>query len=566
MDPRVPVPAVRSGTDQLRWVHAYDDHTVVFFHKEPLATNVQNVNFPILPRHVYEQTWEQDPTLKDSPVHVKLEQSPVCGGPYEIVDRKRAQEIVLRRRASWSSFRGKKVREEPFFAEVRFRIVEDPNTALLALKAGEIDEMMLTPEQWTTQATKDDFYERCTKATAPEWVSFHFGWNIDTPFFADRRVRRAMSYAFDHDQMLEKLCYGLYKPCVGNFPEGSWMASKKKLAPYKQDLDRAEALLDEAGWIDHDNDGARDKEIDGRLVPFEFSMLVNNQPLRVKIATLLKENLDQVGVRLNVRPLEATVLQQLTQDKKFQAYFGDRCGPELHQLFQARGRPALRGGPPRARPRQAGRKIRADPGDPLRGSALYLALHAKQLLRVLQDPAGIRLQPAGPLQLFPRLRQHLEAAVGVSDGHLPPATLPARHPDAAGDHLLRLCPGPQHAGQPADGADGGGSEPEAQPGGRRADAPQLRPRQAVVRRLRAMAGKPGSRRPGAVDHPQAAGDDADPRADRTHAARLGHGLPADLAPGRAAGALCLGPQRNSRRAGGEPAALRALLVPCRCSA
>ena len=322
MDPRVPVPAVRSGTDQLRWVHAYDDHTVVFFHKEPLATNVQNVNFPILPRHVYEQTWEQDPTLKDSPVHVKLEQSPVCGGPYEIVDRKRAQEIVLRRRASWSSFRGKKVREEPFFAEVRFRIVEDPNTALLALKAGEIDEMMLTPEQWTTQATKDDFYERCTKATAPEWVSFHFGWNIDTPFFADRRVRRAMSYAFDHDQMLEKLCYGLYKPCVGNFPEGSWMASKKKLAPYKQDLDRAEALLDEAGWIDHDNDGVRDKEIDGRLVPFEFSMLVNNQPLRVKIATLLKENLDQVGVRLNVRPLEATVLQQLTQDKKFQAYFG----------------------------------------------------------------------------------------------------------------------------------------------------------------------------------------------------------------------------------------------------
>ena len=122
--------------------------------------------------------------------------------------------------------------------------------------------------------------------TAPEWVSFHFGWNIDTPFFADRRVRRAMSYAFDHDRMLEKLCYGLYKPCIGTFAEGSWMASKKKLAPYKQDLDKAEALLDEAGWTDHDGDGIRDKEIDGRLVPFEFSMLVANQPLRVKIAKI----------------------------------------------------------------------------------------------------------------------------------------------------------------------------------------------------------------------------------------------------------------------------------------
>jgi peptide/nickel transport system substrate-binding protein len=84
----------------------------------------------------------------------------------------------------------------------------------------------------------------------------------------------------------------------------------------------AEALLDEAGWVDRDNDGIRDKEIDGTLVPFEFSMLVNQQPHRIKIATLLKENLDQIGIRMNVRPLEATVLQQLTQEKKFQAYFG----------------------------------------------------------------------------------------------------------------------------------------------------------------------------------------------------------------------------------------------------
>jgi peptide/nickel transport system substrate-binding protein len=322
MDPRVPVPAVRSGTDQMRWVHAYDDRTLVFFHKEPLATNVWNINFPVLPRHVYESTWEDDPTLKDSPAHVKLEEAPVSGGPYEIVERKRGQQIVLRRRESWSRVGGRKVRDEPFFREVRFRIIEDPNTSLLALKAGEIAEMVLTPEQWTTQTAGPDFYRSNTRVTAPEWVSFHFAWNIDSPFFADRRVRRAMSYAFDHDRMLEKLCFGLYQPAAGNFPDDSWMASRKKLQPYKQDLDKAEALLDEAGWVDHDNDGVRDKEIDGRLVPLEFSMLVNQQPLRVAICTLLKENLEQVGVRMNVRPTESTVIQDLTQKRKFQAYFG----------------------------------------------------------------------------------------------------------------------------------------------------------------------------------------------------------------------------------------------------
>ena len=322
MDPRVPVPAVRSGTDQLRWVEAYDDRTVVFFHKEPLATNVWNINFPVLPKHIYEKTWEADPTLKDSEEHVQLEQAPVCGGPYEIVERKRGQQIVLRRRESWSSVRGKQVRDRPYFEEVRFRIIEDPNTTLLALRKGEIHEMILQPEQWTTQTVGSDFYERNTKVTAPEWVSFHFGWNIDTIFFRDRRVRRAMSYAFNHDEMLEELCYSLYDPCTGIFHPGAWMASTKKFKPYKQDLDKAEALLDESGWIDSNNDGIRDKEIDGRTVPFEFSIVVNQQPLRIAICTLLKENLDQIGIRLNVRPVESTVLQDLTLNRKFQAYLG----------------------------------------------------------------------------------------------------------------------------------------------------------------------------------------------------------------------------------------------------
>jgi len=321
MDPRVPVPAVRSGTDQLKGVHAYDDHTLVFFHREPLATNVWNINFPVLPKHVYEKTWEQDTTLKDSPEHVALEEKPVAGGPYEIVSRKRGQEIVLRRRDSWSRVNGRTVREAPFFKDIRFRIVEDPNTALLALKSGEIDEMILQPEQWTTQTSDDDFRRLNTKATAPEWVSFHFAWNIGTPFFADRRVRRAMSYAFDHDRMLEKICLGLYQPCAGNFAPGSWMAGPKKLDPYKQDLDKAEALLDEAGWTDHDNDGIRDKDIDGRLVPFEFTLLVNQQPFRIAICTLLKENLEQIGVIANVRPVEVTALQEMMQKKNFQACF-----------------------------------------------------------------------------------------------------------------------------------------------------------------------------------------------------------------------------------------------------
>lgn len=322
MNEKVPVPAVRSGTDLLAGVHAYDDYTVVFFHKKPLATNVWNVNFPVIPKHIYEESLKEDLTLQNSPYHVKYEDDPVCGGPYTITKRVRRQEVVLTRRESWYMHNGKQVRDKPYFKEIRFRIIEDANIALLAVKNGEIDEMMLTAEQWVTQTGDDEFYRLNTKVSGLEWTYFAFEWNMKTPFFSDIRVRKAMAYAFDYKEMLDKLFYGLYEQSNGVFHPTAWMSAKPKLPLYKQDLDKAEQLLDEAGWEDHDSDGIRDKKINGKTVKFEFSILCPNVPDRIKLCTLLKENLAQIGVICNVRQLEGTVMQQKMLEHDFQAAFG----------------------------------------------------------------------------------------------------------------------------------------------------------------------------------------------------------------------------------------------------
>ena len=215
MSDQVPVPAVRSGTDKFRWIEAYDDHTLVFFHKEALSTNIWNLNFPVIPKHVYEKSIREDPTLQDSKYHVELENNPVVGGPYIITKRTRGQEIVLTRREDYYMHDGKQVRDKPFFKEVRFRIIPDPTVSLLALKKGEVDELILRPEQWQTQTDDSDFYRLNTKASGLEWVNFHFCWNNKTPFFSDVRVRKAMSHAFNYKEMLDELLYGLYEPCNG---------------------------------------------------------------------------------------------------------------------------------------------------------------------------------------------------------------------------------------------------------------------------------------------------------------------------------------------------------------
>lgn len=329
MTSKIPVPAHRSGTDKLRWVEAYDDHTLVYFHKEPYATNVWNLNFPVIPKHIYGSKLidvdpaKVDPTLVNDPYFVNQENNPVTGGPYIVKSRSRGQEIVLEARENWHTIDGQQVRDKPYFHRVRFRIRPDASASLLALKAGDLDEMQLSPEMWMNQTNDDAFYRTNTKAYDVEWVEFHFLWNLKEPQFADKRVRQAMSYAMDYEELITRLRYGLDEQCNGIFnPASKWYPKDNPPPLYKQDLDKAEELLEAAGWTDSDGDGVRDKMINGRKVNFEFTLLTTNKQDRIEVCTLLKESLEQIQVRCHIKPLEFTAVIDKMQKKDFQAAFG----------------------------------------------------------------------------------------------------------------------------------------------------------------------------------------------------------------------------------------------------
>jgi peptide/nickel transport system substrate-binding protein len=322
MTSKVPVPAVRSGTDKLKWIEAYDDYTLVYFHKEALPVNVWNLNFPVIPKHIYEDSIAEDPLLVNIDKHVQLENKPVSGGPYVIESRTRGQEILLKRRESYYMHNGKQVRDKPHFATIRFRIRPDLSVSLLALKSGDIDEMQLAPEQWTTQTTDDAFYQYNTKVFGLEWTEFHFTWNCKSPLFSDRNVRKAMSYAVDYEELLRVLRYGLDEQCNGPFHPTSPWAAKTPPPLFVQDLDKAEELLEAAGWTDSDGDGVRDKLINGKRVPFEFTLLTVNKSDRINICTLMKESLDQIQIKCNVKPLEFPVVIDKLKKHDFQAAFG----------------------------------------------------------------------------------------------------------------------------------------------------------------------------------------------------------------------------------------------------
>lgn len=316
------IPAVRQGTEKLMYVKAYDDHTIAFFHREKLATRIENMLFPIIPKHIYEKSILEDPSLKRSEHHRKYETTPVVAGPYEMSKRVRNQEFVVKRRDGFYMHDGKQVRSKPYFKEVRVKIIEDVNTALLAVKAGDIEVIELKPEQWVSQTTGDDFYAKNTKVTGEEWAEFHIIWNTKSPYFNDERVRWAMSYAMDYDEMINTICKGLFQQSKGTFHPTSWMFPAQGIEAVKQDLKKAEDLLDEAGWVDDDGDGIREKEINGRKLPFEFQLSVIPAEPNLQVATLFKECLGQIGVVANVKPTEFVVLQDKLMKHEFDATMG----------------------------------------------------------------------------------------------------------------------------------------------------------------------------------------------------------------------------------------------------
>ena len=361
MDREVPAVAVRMGTEDLLGVKAYDDLTVAYFHPESRATNIWNCNYPIIPRHVYSESIyagqpagtpkdelpeTADKTLANSARHVELEDRPVVGGPYEIVERTQNQSIVLRRRNDWFMHDGEEVRTKPHFETVRLLTILDNNTALLSLKSGDIDYLNLTPPQWVNQTSDRSFYGRNVKVRGPEWTTYHIGYNVATPYFDDPRVRRAMGLALDHETMLRDVLYGLYEPSQGVFNPDAWWAADPPPDVLSQDLDRAEDLLAEAGWEDSDSDGVLDKDVDGRRIPFEFSLSFStSDPNREKVGTLLKENLDQIGIRVNLQPLEFTVLQAKSRNHDFDAQIaGWGVGADPYTINNLWGSQFINGG------------------------------------------------------------------------------------------------------------------------------------------------------------------------------------------------------------------------------
>ncbi|MEM6618646.1 MAG: peptide ABC transporter substrate-binding protein [Pseudomonadota bacterium] len=140
------------------------------------------------------------------------------------------------------------------------------------------------------------------------------------PFLTDIRVRKALSMAIDRELLVE-IGYGQAGKVTCNVvPAPDAYNSSANDGCKVQDLDGAKALLEEAGWVDSDGDGVREK--DGVKLSMLYQTSTN--AVRQDFQALIKDWWSQIGVETELRNIDASVF-----------FGGDPASPDTFQKFYA---------------------------------------------------------------------------------------------------------------------------------------------------------------------------------------------------------------------------------------
>ncbi|MBM3450209.1 MAG: ABC transporter substrate-binding protein [Armatimonadetes bacterium] len=217
--------------------------------------------------------------------------APVGSGPLKFVEWVDRQRVVLDRNPAYKwAPAALKNKGAVQFERVVLRIIPDDSTRVAAFERREIDLIESIPaievKRFRGAANTDVMLGLVTGL--PESVMF----NISVAPTNDVRVRRAFMHAVNRPKLVQDLFYGTKKPAYSAITEstpGYWKGAE---ALYPYDLNRAKALLEEAGWKVGAG-GIREK--DGQKLEMNFRVLVFPD-----VAVALQSSVREAGMQLNV--------------------------------------------------------------------------------------------------------------------------------------------------------------------------------------------------------------------------------------------------------------------------
>ena len=264
-------------------VEKLDANTIRFTLAEP-SPFLDYTTIGILPAHVYGGVPHN--ILAGQP----LNGTPIGAGPM-MVESIAADHIRLTPNPFYGS-------TQPYLSALEFRFYPDHFSMLNGYIAGEIDGISrILPGEFELATAQEDL--ELLSAVQARYMSIVLNLNnANVPFFAEKSVRQALYYGLNRDLLIDEIASGQGIVAHSSLMPGSW-AYNPDAPQYTYDPELSKKLLDEAGWLDGNGDGVREKN----GIILQFLLYSPNEPFQAELIQRIALDWQAIGVRAVPTPV-----------------------------------------------------------------------------------------------------------------------------------------------------------------------------------------------------------------------------------------------------------------------
>ena len=270
-------------------VNFLDEFTVEFkLHKADLSFAYTVVATGIVPQHAYGQNYGE---------------SPIGSGPYILAQWDKGQQVIM---VANENYYG----DIPEIKKVTILFLSE-DAALAAAKAGQLDVAATTPElanqkipNMELKSLKSIDNRGLVLPYLSEQGKNDLGYDVGNNVTSDIAIRRALSYGIHRDALVSDVINGYGRPA---YTECDGMPWGNDDAIVEFDIIKAKKILDDAGWIDLDKDGIREKN----GIKAEFNLLYSSgDSTRQALATATSIQAEELGIKINVEGTSWDIIDQ----------------------------------------------------------------------------------------------------------------------------------------------------------------------------------------------------------------------------------------------------------------
>jgi peptide/nickel transport system substrate-binding protein len=270
----------------------------------------------LVPKHI----WEPIATDYDAATQYDALDG-VGSGPFVVSDFRKGQSVTMIANPNYWGYEG----DEPAIDQVIFQLFENPDAMVAALQQGELDAIHGFPASSAEALEADPNIEVVAGQQGGfDEIAINGGAIEGQPHPAllDLEVRRAINFAIDKEAVIEDLWFDLASPVETMSPSADpkWLPEIPEENQFSYDPDRANQILDDAGYLDSDGDGVR--EMPDGTNPIILRHAVNTDgDNAASIGDLFKGWMEDIGIGVELASYDQDALFGVIIEGTYDTFF-----------------------------------------------------------------------------------------------------------------------------------------------------------------------------------------------------------------------------------------------------